>query len=143
MNYKSYEDISNTYKSYQNAYNYNTGCIVLIIFCSIFINFPFIVKATMIPRTISYILLTACHIGILILFILSGKTVCHSGNLVYYKKKNNYRFRLLIFFIVYIIIAIYENLSTLYVWKQVHKLEEEEKEKKEMENGKETPLYDM
>ena len=105
----------------------------------------FLFKKNMRARIISYILLTICHFVILILFILSSKTIFHSDILTYYKEKNKYRIRLLALFIVIIILAIYQNLFTLYFLKKMLKLEEEEeeKEKKELEDGKQTPLYSM
>ena len=65
----------------------------------------FLFKKNMRARIISYILLTICHFVILILFILSSKTIFHSDILTYYKEKNKYRIRLLAFFIVIIILV--------------------------------------
>ena len=143
LNDKSYEYYSNKDKSYMRVNSYFTGCCIIFIISIIMTGFLF--KKNMRARIISYILLTICHFVILILFILSSKTIFHSDILTYYKEKNKYRIRLLALFIVIIILAIYQNLFTLYFWKKILKLEEEEeeKEKKELEDGKQTPLYSM
>ena len=143
LNDKSYEYYLNKDKSYMRVNSYFTGCCIIFIISIIMTGFLF--KKNMRARIISYILLTICHFVILILFILSSKTIFHSDILTYYKEKNKYRIRLLALFIVIIILAIYQNLFTLYFWKKMIKLEEEEeeKEKKELEDGKQTPLYSM
>ena len=143
LNDKSYEYYLNKDKSYMRVNSYFTGCGIIFIISIIMTGFLF--KKNMRARIISYILLTICHFVILILFILSSKTIFHSDILTYYKEKNKYRIRLLALFIVIIILAIYQNLFTLYFWKKMLKLEEEEeeKEKKELEDGKQTPLYSM
>ena len=103
LNDKSYEYYSNKDKSYMRVNSYFTGCCIIFIISIIMTGFLF--KKNMRARIISYILLTICHFVILILFILSSKTIFHSDILTYYKEKNKYRIRLLAFFIVIIILV--------------------------------------
>ena len=148
LNGKPKQALEDTRDSFRRA----NSCIAfsgMLFIISLFMSIWFITQNNLLTRIISYILLTMLNIGIIMLFIISRETLLHAGILVYYKDKNHNRIQLLVFAIFHIIVAIYQNLSTLYFWIYIHKLEKFAKAKKnekallEKGNGYTSPLYPM
>ena len=145
LNIKSFEEIKNAHESYRNAYDY-IGVFFFIYCITIFASILMIIKLKY--RELGYVLLTFAHIIIIVFFILSCKEIYNSRQFTLYKDKNHHRIQLLIVNIVFAIVTIFHNLSSLYVLREKIKeddekeqKEKEQKEKETSENEKETPLY--
>lgn len=79
------------------------------------LSFQFTFKNSNICLAISYIMLTGID-SIIFIFFFKDKNAIFSDSLEYIKYRNNIRKRLLYIYIIYVIIGVYQNLTTLIMW---------------------------
>ena len=133
------EEILKLNDTFFNAYVHLFFCAIPLSFsppCS----FQFLSKNSNICKTISYIFITAIDVFIIILFIMDSEVILHSGPLKYYQYKNKSRIALLSAYIAYLVIGIYHNLSTIFIWGRLFKEQLIGNEMIESNEAKETPL---
>ena len=114
LNGKSIGDAKNMNDNYSKAF-LNSFLLYALLFVTLFPNAYIMSVYSDSVIIIFYLVLTALHVIILVLFIKNIKLLTHSDILIYYKDKDFHRIQLLIFNIAYLAYAVCQNLSSIYI----------------------------